>query len=106
MTSLIRTLLLATVIAAVQTAAASPAWQPGFIVLAEDRFDPAIQRLIAEHSLRSLPLDRGRLYYLYPMWADPRLEEMQIRYLEMLLDKRAAKEAETASSTEPDSPSP
>ena len=72
---------------------AQTAWQPGFVIRAEDRFDPAIQRLMAEHSLRLLPLERGQLYYLYPIGVTPRLEGMQIRYLETLLDKRAAREA-------------
>ena len=82
-----------------QSASASSVWQPGFIILAEDRFDPAIQRLMAEHSLRSLPLDRGRLYYLYPPGVTPRLEGLQIRYLETLLEKRAAREETEAADT-------
>ncbi len=76
--------------------AAAVAWHPGFVIRAEDRFDPAIQRLMAEYSLRSLPLERGQLYYLYPIGITPRLEGMQIRYLETLLDKQAAKEAAAA----------
>ena len=60
----------------------------GFLILAEHRFDPAIQRLMAERSLRALPLRDGQLYYVYPIDIDPRLEEMQIRYLEVLLNKR------------------
>ena len=40
----------------------------GFLVLAEHRFDPAIQRLMAERSLRALPLRDGQLYYVV---ADP-----------------------------------
>ncbi len=75
--------------AAVPGSAAVP-WHPGFVIRAEDRFDPAIQRLMAEYSLRSLPLERGQLYYLYPLGVTPRLEGMQIRYLEVLLDKQAA----------------
>lgn len=82
--------------------AAAVAWHPGFVIRAEDRFDPAIQRLMAEHSLRSLPLERGRLYYLYPIGIAPRLEGMQIRYLETLLDKQAAKEEEAAAQAEAD----
>ena len=66
------------------------AWHPGFVIRAEDRFDPAIQRLMAEYSLQSLPLERGQLYYLYPIGITPRLEGVQIRYLESLLDKQAA----------------
>ncbi|MCB1685694.1 MAG: hypothetical protein R3E82_13775 [Pseudomonadales bacterium] len=63
---------------------------PGLIVLAEYRFDPLVQRIMAERALKALPLRNGQLFYLYPIGADPRLEEMQIRYLEVLLDKRAA----------------
>ena len=69
---------------------AAIAWHPGFVIRAEDRFDPAVQRLMAEYSLRSLPLERGQLYYLYPIGVTPRLEGVQIRYLESLLDKQAA----------------
>ena len=66
-------------------------WQlrEGFVVHAEDRFDPMIQRLMAEQSLKALPLRGGQLFYIVPVDADPRLEEMQIRYLEILLDRRA-----------------
>ena len=38
-------------------ASAAIAWHPGFVIRAEDRFDPAIQRLMAEYSLQSLPLE-------------------------------------------------
>ena len=69
-------------------ASAAIAWHPGFVIRAEDRFDPAIQRLMAEYSLQSLPLERGQLYYLYPIGVTPRLEGVQIRYLESLLDKQ------------------
>ena len=94
-------------------AGAAIAWHPGFVIRAEDRFDPAIQRLMAEYSLQSLPLERGQLYYLYPLGVTPRLEGVQIRYLESLLDKAAAAEAsaetETAATVEvpasPDAPS-
>ena len=90
----------ASALAAAAASAGGPVWQPGFIVLAENRFDPAIQRLIAEHSLRSLPLRRGQLYYVYPPGINPHIEEMQIRYLELLLEKRAEKDSE------PDAESP
>lgn len=66
---------------------------PGFIVLAEQRYDPAIQRLMAEQSLRAMPLKNGQLYYVYPVEASTAyIEQMQIRYLEALLDKQAAAE--------------
>ena len=76
--------------------------RPGIVVLAEHRFDPAVQRWLAEGALDALPLYGGRLYYIVPAARDPRLEEMQIRYLEDLLSRRAAEEA----STEPAPPSP
>ena len=96
MTSTIKTfnrLLLAVLLTGTSVADAShgvlpPGHLPGFLVLAEHRFDPAIQRFMAERSLRALPLRDGQLYYVYPIDIDPRLEEMQIRYLEVLLDKR------------------
>ncbi len=84
-------------------ASAAIAWHPGFVIRAEDRFDPAIQRLMAEYSLRSLPLERGQLYYLYPIGVTPRLEGVQIRYLESLLDKAAAAEAAAEAEPEADS---
>ena len=67
---------------------------PGFVVLAEQRFDPAIQRFMAERSLAALPLRDGQLYYVYPLDA-PRaqVEQMQIRYLEALLSREAEKNA-------------
>lgn len=65
-------------------------WQlsQGFIVRADDRFDPFIQRLLAEESLKALPLRGGQLFYIVPVNVDPGLEEMQIRYLELLLDRQ------------------
>jgi hypothetical protein len=71
--------------------ASGPDWhlREGFIVHARDRFDPMIQRLMAEQSLKALPLRGGQLFYIVPVSVDPRLEEMQIRYLEMLLDHQA-----------------
>ena len=64
----------------------------GFVVLAEQRFDPWVQRLMAENSLRAMPLKDGRLYYFYPIDSNPYLEEMQIRYLEELLEKQKKSE--------------
>jgi len=86
--------------AAASPASAAIAWHPGFVIRAEDRFDPAVQRLMAEYSLRSLPLERGQLYYLYPIGVTPRLEGVQIRYLESLLDKQAAAAEAAASETD------
>jgi hypothetical protein len=68
---------------------------PSFFVLAEHRFDPAIQRFMAERSLKSLPLASGQIYYVYPSNIDPQLEEIQIRYLEQLIDKNKKVEPKT-----------
>ncbi len=97
----IRQLILAAVLAGpVLTALSSgavAATYPGFIITAEDRFDPAVQRLMAELELTAMPLERGQLYYLYPIGINPpRLEGAQIRYLESLLDKRANEDAAAA----------
>ena len=85
----------ATLIAATSGALANPfiypQGLPGFVVLAEQRFDPAVQRFMAEQSLRAMPLKDGQLYYVYPVnTSNAYIEQMQIRYLEVLLDKRAA----------------
>ena len=83
----------------------TPAFAPGFarglapglglIVLAERRFDPFVQRLMAEQSLRALPLYGGQLFYLVPAASSSGLEEMQIRYLEVLLRERGLRESES-----------
>ena len=68
---------------------------PGFILLPEQRYDPAVQRYLAEQSLRALPLRDGQLYYVYPINASSAYtEQMQIRYLEMLLSDKAEEEDE------------
>lgn len=96
-TLLIAALGVAGMIAYANPAGALPApsgfashWQlsQGFIVRADDRFDPFIQRLLAEQSLKALPLRGGQLFYIVPVNVDPQLEEMQIRYLELLLDRQ------------------
>ena len=68
---------------------------PGFILLPEQRYDPAVQRYLAEQSLRALPLRDGQLYYVYPInTSSTYTEQMQIRYLEMLLSDKAEEEDE------------
>ncbi|MCR9262290.1 MAG: hypothetical protein NXH95_21455 [Pseudomonadaceae bacterium] len=68
-----------------------PRGLPGFIVLAEQRYDPAVQRFMAEQSLRALPLKNGQLFYVYPTnTSNAYIEQMQIRYLEVMLEKKAA----------------
>ena len=56
----------------------APVQNSGFIVLAEHRFDPAIQRFMAERSLKALPLASGQIYFVYPSNIDPQLEEIQM----------------------------
>lgn len=106
--SRLRTLIAAIAIAGLQTGSAaaqsSPIWHTGFVIRVADRFDPAIQQLMAEHSLRLLPLERGQLYYVYPIGTTPRLEGVQIRYLEALLDKRSAEEPAAAESDPGEAP--
>lgn len=80
---------------AAQTPLPFPRFGAGFIVLAEQRFNPFVQRLIAEQSLRAFPLYGGQLFYVGPTGYDRREEAMQIRYLETLLRERAAREQET-----------
>ena len=59
-------------------------------MLPEQRFDPSVQRFMAEQSLRAMPLKDGQLYYIYPVnTSDAYVEQMQIRYLEVLLSEKA-----------------
>lgn len=67
---------------------AIPPTQYGIVVVAEHRFNPAVQRYMAERQLKALPLRNGQLYYILPAITDPLIEEMQIRYIEQLLDKQ------------------
>lgn len=64
----------------------------GIIVPAAQRYDPAMQRFMAEQSLRALPLRDGQLFYVYPVSSgDAYNEHLQIRYLEMLLRDESEK---------------
>jgi hypothetical protein len=66
---------------------------PGFVILAQQRFDPAVQRYLAEQSLSAMPLHNGQLYYIYPQnVSDQRLEEMQLQFMEALLRERRSAE--------------
>ena len=74
----------------------------GMVIHADLRFDPAIQRYMAEQSLRALPLLDGRLYYIVPVaHSNAYLEGMQIQYLEGLLRRRQAEEAPATETIEP-----
>ncbi len=62
----------------------------GVIISAERRFDPLVQRLIAERELVALPIAHRPLFLLVPMSRDPYHEQSQIQYLEHMLRERAA----------------
>ncbi len=102
----IRYLMIAAVVLLCGSSTANPllrsAGLPGFIVLAEQRFDPAVQRYMAEQSLGAMPLKDGQLYFVYPIdTSRAYIEQMQIRYLEVLMEKQS-----TAISDEPNPGSP
>jgi hypothetical protein len=58
-----------------------------FIFRPEARYDPLIQRLLAEDVLRAMPMGDRNLFYVVPEGGTALLEEMQIRYLEELLQR-------------------
>ncbi len=86
--SLLKKLLVVGLAVASSALQATPPVQHGFVVVAEHRFDPAVQRYMAERELKALPISGGRLFYIVPAFSDPLIEEMQIRYIEQLLDKQ------------------
>lgn len=65
-----------------------PGYVPGFVVLAQHRFDPMIQRWLAEQSLKALPIRDGQLFYIIPVDTNPMQEQFQIRYIEEMLNRR------------------
>lgn len=60
---------------------------PTLILLSQERFNPAVQRLLAQQELKALPIGDSGVIFVIPMYQDPLLEEMQIRYLEQLIDE-------------------
>ena len=58
-----------------------------FIFKPEARYDPLIQRLLAEDVLRTMPMGDRNVFYVVPEGGTQLLEEMQIRYLEELLHR-------------------
>ena len=44
--------------------------------------------MLAERSLKALPIRGGRLFYIVPQGSNRMIEEMQIRYIEELLSRR------------------
>lgn len=65
-----------------------PGYVPGFVVLAQHRFDPMVQRWLAEESLKALPIHNGQLFYIIPVDTNPLQEQMQIRYIEEMLSRQ------------------
>ena len=61
--------------------------QPALIVLAEQRFNPTVQRLMALEDIKALPIGNTGMFFVIPVQQDPMLEELQIRYLEELIKK-------------------
>ena len=67
----------------------------GIVLAAKHRFDPAVQRYLAEQSLAAMPIKDGLLYYIYPIHSNnAQLESFQIQNLERLLEKQQAQEEE------------
>ena len=93
--SLLKKLLVIGLVVASGSLQAIPPVQYGIVVVAEHRFDPAVQRYMAERELKALPIRGGALFYIVPAYNDPRIEEMQIRYIEQLLDKQRRVEPRT-----------
>ncbi len=87
MSILKRLFIIALIVASCSTQAHPPVHY-GIVVVAEHRFDPAVQRYMAERELKALPISGGRLFYIVPVVNDPFVEQMQIRYIEELLDKQ------------------
>jgi len=96
----VNTLLCVSLVSLAAASTANPLLQargvPGFVVLAEQRYDPAVQRFMAEQSLAALPLQGGQLFYVYPQnTSNAYIEQMQIRYLEALLQENRVKSEPT-----------
>lgn len=73
----------------------------GLVVLAEYRYDPVIQRWLADQELAALPLHNGKLYYIYPVHSsNAQLESMQIQYLESMLSKKRDEASEEEAEAE------
>ena len=66
--------------------------QPTLILLTDQRFNPAVQRLLAMQELKALSIGDAQVIYVIPTPQNPMLEEVQIRYLEELIDKLKSNE--------------
>lgn len=81
--------LICSLLSGLPAAAQRPYQHPpgGLLILAEQRFDPAVQRLLAAQDLAAMPLENGRLFIIVPTRDRAILEQAQIRSLERLLAK-------------------
>lgn len=87
-----RTLLITLATFGVHAQAAVPVYHPhepvtALILNPDARFDPLVQRMMADNVLRAMPLRGQMIYYVVPQTSDPMMQEMQIRYIEQLLEK-------------------
>ena len=57
-------------------------------MLAQHRFDPTVQRWLADQSLKALPIRGGQLFYIIPVDTNPMQEQFQIRYIEEMLNRQ------------------
>ena len=87
-----RTFAIAIAALGVQAGATVPVYHPhepvtALILNPDARFDPLVQRMMADNVLRAMPLRGRMIYYVVPQTDDPMMQEMQIRYIEQLLEK-------------------
>lgn len=92
MTTFKRTILVALTAICMQATAQVAVYHPhepvtALILHPDARFDPLVQRMMAENVLKAMPLGGHVVYYVVPQTSDPMMQEMQIRYIEQLLDK-------------------
>jgi len=92
MTRKIEILLLAAALGLSQSTAANPAYswasvQRAFIVSSDARFDPMVQRLLAQNALRAMPIGNDAMLFVIPDNGDVILQESQIRYLDELMQR-------------------
>lgn len=91
----LRLAMLAFGLAAVGAAAETLYVGPTFLLSAEQRFDPAVQRWLAASELAAMPLENGQRFYIVPNTGSRIAEQAQIQYLERLIARRQAEAAAT-----------
>ncbi len=62
------------------------------VITSSDRFDPLVQKLMVKQQLAQHPIIDEPKFLVIPHEGDAELTEMQIRYLEKLLDKEGVVE--------------